>query len=227
MAGGSITVHSRELCSALLGTSVDGAGRGEEEEEETKSGYPERGGRVSPVRAPSRGSTAMHIEDWLSRKARRAVVVSATVCIPYMDVLLMVHCMQALPDDADLTAIKGVCQAILEEEHRFLSVSISSLALVCCAYHRPSPSSSSLTHTQELEGFLCSEEAQDQCKREMLYRKWSERVFAPIQQRLVSQMEGPGYRELDAQRRELFNKYLSYRNRKVRFSDTWVQSERL
>ena len=100
MAGGSITVHSRELCSALLGTSVDGAGRGEEEEEETKSGYPERGGRVSPVRAPSRGSTAMHIEDWLSRKARRAVVVSATVCIPYMDILLMVYCMQALPDDA-------------------------------------------------------------------------------------------------------------------------------
>ena len=72
------------------------------------------------------------------------------------------------------------------------------------------------THTQELEGFLCSEEAQDQCKREMLYRKWSERVFAPVQQGLVSQMEGPGCRELDAQRRELFNKYLSYRNRKVR-----------
>ena len=148
-------MHSRELCSALLGTSVDGAGRGEEEEEETKSGYPERGGRVSPVRAPSRGSTAMHIEDWLSRKARRAVVVSATVCIPYMDILLMVYCMQALPDDADLTAIKGVCQAILEEEHRFLSVSTSSLALVCCAYHRPSPaSSSSLTHThRSLRGF--------------------------------------------------------------------------
>ena len=147
MAGGSITVHNRELCSALLGTSVDGAGRREEEEEEqeTKPGSPEpggrvspeRGGRVSPVRAPSRGSTAMHIEDWLSRKARRAVVVSATVCIPYMDVLLMVHCMQALPDDADLTAIKDVCQAILEEEHRFLSVSTSSLALVCCAHYSP------------------------------------------------------------------------------------------
>ena len=147
MAGGSITVHNRELCSALLGTSVDGAGRGEEEEEEqeTKPGSPEpegrvspeRGGRMSPVRAPSRGSTAMHIEDWLSRKARRAVVVSTTVCIPYMDVLLMVHCMQALPDDADLTAIKDVCQAILEEEHRFLSVSTSSLALVCCAHYRP------------------------------------------------------------------------------------------
>ena len=48
-----------------------------------------------------------------------------------MDVLLMAHCMQALPDDPDLTAIKGLCQAILEEEHRFLSVSTSSLALVC------------------------------------------------------------------------------------------------
>lgn len=159
MAGGSITVHNRELCSALLGTSVDGAGRGEEEEEETKPGSPEpggrvspeRGGRVSPVRAPSRGSTAMHIEDWLSRKARRAVVVSATVYIPYMDVLLMVHCMQALPDDADLTAIKDVCQAILEEEHRFLSVSTSSLVLSCCTHYRPplpSPHpSSSHTHT--------------------------------------------------------------------------------
>ena len=65
------------------------------------------------------------------------MVVSATVYIPYMDVLLMVHCMQALPDDADLTAIKDVCQAILEEEHRFLSVSTSSLVLACSAYHRP------------------------------------------------------------------------------------------
>lgn len=74
MAGGSITVHSRELCSALLGASVDRWGK---EEQETKPGSPERGGGVSPVRAPSRGSTAMHIEDWLSRKARRAVVVSA------------------------------------------------------------------------------------------------------------------------------------------------------
>lgn len=76
---------------------------------------------------------------------------------------------------------------------------------------------------QELEAFLCSEEAQDKCKREMLYRKWSERVFAPVQRGLISQMEGPGCRELDARRRELFNKYLSYRNKKVWFTAVWVQ----
>ena len=81
MAGGSITVHSQELCSALLGTSVDSADRRGKVEQETKPGSPERGGGVSPVRAPSRGSTAMHIGDWLSRKARRAVVVSASVWI--------------------------------------------------------------------------------------------------------------------------------------------------
>ena len=72
-------------------------------------------------------------------------------------------------------------------------------------------------HSQELESFICSEEVQDQCKKEMLYQKWSERVFAPIQQGLASQMGGSGCRELDRKKRQLFGHYLSYQNRKVRF----------
>jgi len=51
----------------------------------------------------------------------------------------------------------------------------------------------------------------------MLYQKWSERVFAPIQQGLASQMGGSGCRELDRKKRQLFGHYLSYQNRKVRF----------
>ena len=68
---------------------------------------------------------------------------------------------------------------------------------------------------QELDDYLLSQEVQDQCKREMLYHKWSERVFGPIQRCLAAQLNGPAHSTLDSRRRRLFEQYLKYRNTKV------------
>ena len=69
-----------------------------------------------------------------------------------------------------------------------------------------------------MNDYLLSQEVQDQCKREMLYHKWSERVFGPIQQCLTAQLNSPAYSSLDSRRRKLFEHYLKYRNKKVHTS---------
>lgn len=99
----------------------------------------------------------------------------------------------ALPDDPELSSIKELCQSILEEGREFFS---------------------------ELNAFLAAEEEQAHSKRELLFHKWSERVFNPIHTHLLSKMDGPAYREMDRCKRKLFDRYLSYRNNKNVFLDT-------
>lgn len=62
---------------------------------------------------------------------------------------------------------------------------------------------------------LSSSTAQEQCKREMLYHKWTERVFSPLHQQLAHRMDSQQWRALDRAKSNLFQKYLEYRNRKV------------
>ena len=54
----------------------------------------------------------------------------------------------------------------------------------------------------------------DQRKKEMLYKKWSERIFQPIQAQIYHAMKG-NYAEVDKKKREMFNAYIRHRNRKV------------
>ena len=62
---------------------------------------------------------------------------------------------------------------------------------------------------------LSSRASQEQCKREMLYHKWTERVFSPLHQQLAQSMDSQQWRALDRAKSNLFQKYLEYRNRKV------------
>lgn len=62
---------------------------------------------------------------------------------------------------------------------------------------------------------LSSSAMQEQCKREMLYHKWSERVFSPLHRQLAQRMDSQQWRALDRAKSSLFQKYLEYRNRKV------------
>ena len=100
---------------------------------------------------------------------------------------------QSLPDDPELTKIQDLCQTIADREHDFLS---------------------------ELDSFLSTQEERHRCKREVLYRKWCERVFDPVQDKLSSQLTSQAYHSLDEARRELFDQYLNYRNRQHVFLDT-------
>lgn len=49
----------------------------------------------------------------------------------------------------------------------------------------------------------------------MLYHKWSSRVFTPLHSQIAMTMSGRQYQVLEAEKRKLFNNYLSYSHRKV------------
>ena len=98
-----------------------------------------------------------------------------------------------MPDDPELIALKELCQTITEQEESFL---------------------------EELDSFLATEEERQQCKKEILYRKWYERVFLPVQTKLASQMASEDFQSMDKEKRALFDHYLSYRSKKQVFLDT-------
>ena len=52
-------------------------------------------------------------------------------------------------------------------------------------------------------------------KREMLYHKWSSRVFDPLHTHVTMVMSGRPYVKLDKEKRALLQKYLDYCNKKV------------
>eukprot|EP00731_Ephydatia_muelleri_P031857 Em0023g364a len=98
----------------------------------------------------------------------------------------------SLPDDNDLSAIKEVCKSISDREKDLLT---------------------------DLGKFLDSQTGYNQSKKEMLYKKWKERVFNPIQRQLSTHMD-LSYSVLDGKKRELFSEYLAYRNKHPVFLDT-------
>ncbi len=62
--------------------------------------------------------------------------------------------------------------------------------------------------------FLEAQSAHTRCKKEMLFKQWSERVFEPLQSALRANHECNGD-YIDAQRRQIFDKYLSMTNKTV------------
>ena len=59
----------------------------------------------------------------------------------------------------------------------------------------------------------------------MLFKKWNERVFNPIQQEIRRKMQSQDYQMLDNEKRELFDKYLKYSTRQDVFLDTISREE--
>ena len=62
---------------------------------------------------------------------------------------------------------------------------------------------------------LKQKEILDLRKKEMLHKKWSERVQEPIRTQIRTEMKGPVYPELDRWKRELHKEYLEHVNKKV------------
>jgi hypothetical protein len=73
---------------------------------------------------------------------------------------------------------------------------------------------------QDIEEFLNMDDYSKQCKKEMLYSKWSQQVFSPLHTSLLSVMESPAIKYTDVQRRNLFDRYITLKNNKDVFLNT-------
>ncbi|XP_071801241.1 protein FAM228B-like [Asterias amurensis] len=69
------------------------------------------------------------------------------------------------------------------------------------------------TFVKDVDNFLTEKSFLDLRKKEMLYKKWNERIFAPLQEQMYREMKG-NYAALDKRKRALFMEYLRHRNKK-------------
>lgn len=52
-------------------------------------------------------------------------------------------------------------------------------------------------------------------KKEMLHKKWNERVYEPLRKKIIEAMDSHDWPELDRRKRELHKQYLEFVNEKV------------
>ncbi|XP_078617933.1 protein FAM228B-like [Branchiostoma floridae x Branchiostoma japonicum] len=82
------------------------------------------------------------------------------------------------------------------------------------------------TFVQGLQSMVDYKSFLDLRKREILHKKWEERVHDPLRREIRREMSGPTYPELDRTKRTLHQKYLDYHNKKgTVFLDTMSPKE--
>lgn len=82
------------------------------------------------------------------------------------------------------------------------------------------------TFVKEVDRFIDDKAALDTQKKKMLFKKWSERVYSPVKEKINEEMTGPNYRSLDRRKRDIYKEYLDYSNRKgVVFLDVMSPEE--
>ena len=69
--------------------------------------------------------------------------------------------------------------------------------------------------SQGVSGFLDRKDMLDLRKKEILHKKWNDRVYHPIRNQVVNAVNSGEYSELDLRKRELYKEYLEHVNRKV------------
>lgn len=62
---------------------------------------------------------------------------------------------------------------------------------------------------------MSSKEVLDLRKKEMLHKKWNDRVYEPLREKIIDVMDGEDWPELDRRKRELHKQYLEFVNEKV------------
>ena len=60
-----------------------------------------------------------------------------------------------------------------------------------------------------------SQASEAACKREMLYHKWSSRVFSPLHTQITKVMGGGEFKNMEREKRTLFQNYINYCNKQV------------
>ena len=52
-------------------------------------------------------------------------------------------------------------------------------------------------------------------KKEVLHKKWNERVYKPLRKKILGAMDGKDWMDVDRRKRELHKQYLEFTNEKV------------
>ncbi|XP_034331844.1 protein FAM228B isoform X5 [Magallana gigas] len=82
------------------------------------------------------------------------------------------------------------------------------------------------TFVRDMENVVSSKEVLDLRKKEMLHKKWNDRVYEPLREKIIDVMDGEDWPELDRRKRELHKQYLEFVNEKGHvFLDTMDPSE--
>lgn len=70
------------------------------------------------------------------------------------------------------------------------------------------------TFVKDLEEYVCHKDVMELRKKEMLHKKWNDRVHEPLRKKIIDVMDGEDWPELDRRKRELHKQYLEFVNEK-------------
>ncbi|XP_052090124.1 protein FAM228B-like isoform X7 [Mytilus californianus] len=70
------------------------------------------------------------------------------------------------------------------------------------------------TFVKDLEEYVCHKDVMELRKKEMLHKKWNDRVHEPLRKKIIDVMDGDDWPELDRRKRELHKQYLEFVNEK-------------
>ncbi|XP_063402432.1 protein FAM228B-like isoform X7 [Mytilus trossulus] len=70
------------------------------------------------------------------------------------------------------------------------------------------------TFVKDIEEYVCHKDVMDLRKKEMLHKKWNDRVHEPLRKKIIDVMDGEDWPELDRRKRELHKQYLEFVNEK-------------
>ena len=82
------------------------------------------------------------------------------------------------------------------------------------------------TFVRDMEDYVSHKDVMDLRKKEMLHKKWNDRVHEPLRKKIIEVMDGSDWPELDRRKRELHKQYLEFVNEKGHvFLDTMDPKE--
>ncbi|XP_078321986.1 protein FAM228B-like isoform X10 [Crassostrea virginica] len=199
--GGKVNVHSSEFVDELMIDSKDHIRTTKMNKSEV---YRKRTRRPmstsvvqSKVDSKSLIGQTLRVQDWLNEKTVRGLQFD----IPQAWVEKQIVNSAYLKERSDLETkeARELYNPLLEVENTFV---------------------------RDLENVVSSQEVLDLRKREMLHKKWNDRVYEPLREKIIDVMEGEDWPELDRRKRELHKQYLEFVNEKGHvFLDTMDPSE--
>ena len=66
-----------------------------------------------------------------------------------------------------------------------------------------------------METFVNTKDVMNLRKKEVLHKKWNERVYKPLRKKIIEAMESNDWPEVDRRKREMHRQYLEFVNEKV------------
>ena len=67
---------------------------------------------------------------------------------------------------------------------------------------------------RDVDAFLDYVDVANENRRAELFKKWSDRVYTPLQERIKTEMKSNNFKTYETKKRQLYDRYIDYRNRK-------------